>query len=165
MGRKDLQFLKAMVQSLTPVGGMKVLTWERENDLSDNAGNLTSTYGGTHTKVLTWGEGRMLLGVRKSTTNYTEYTYNADGLRTQKIVVEDGASTTTQYIWGNNGLAAIIIGDTTVVPIYDSDGEAVGFFVEETEEYTPAIPDAVTQKVYTYVKNLQGDVNRIYRAM
>lgn len=128
---------------------------------SDTAGNLTSTYGGTHTKVLTWGEGRNLMGVRKSTTNYTEYTYNADGLRTHKIVVEDGVSTTTQYIWGNNGLAAIITGDTTVVPIYDNDGEAVGFFVEKTEEYTPAIPDVVTQKVYTYVKNLQGDVIRI----
>lgn len=128
---------------------------------SDTAGNLTSTYGGTHTKVLTWGEGRNLMGVRKSTSNYSEYTYNVDGLRTQKIVVENGVSTTTQYIWGNNGLAAIITGDTTVVLIYDNDGEAVGFFVEETEEYTPAIPNAVTQKVYTYVKNLQGDVLRI----
>jgi len=32
--RNDLQFLKAMVQSLTPVGGMKVLSWERENSLT-----------------------------------------------------------------------------------------------------------------------------------
>ncbi len=128
---------------------------------SDNAGNLTSTYGGTHNKVLTWGEGRRLMGVRKNSTNYAEYAYNANGLRTQKTVVENGVSTTTQYIWGNNGLAAIIIGDTTVVPIYDNDGEAVGFFVEKTEEYTPAIPDVVTQNVYTYVKNLQGDVIRI----
>lgn len=128
---------------------------------SDNAGNLTSTYGGTHNRVFTWGEGRMLMGVQKNSTNYTQYTYNADGLRTQKIVVENGVSTTTQYIWGNKGLAAIITGDTTVVPIYDVDGEAVGFFVEKTEEYTPAIPDEVTQKVYTYVKNLQGDVIRI----
>ena len=53
--------------------------------------------------------------------------------------MEGGISSTTQYIWGNNGLAAIITGDTMIVPIYDSDGEGVGFFVEKTEEYTPAI--------------------------
>lgn len=128
---------------------------------SDNAGNLIRTVGGTDTKVLTWGEGRMLVGVRKSTSNYTEYTYNVDGLRTHKNVVENGVSTVTQYIWGNNGLAAIITGDTTVVPIYDSDGEAVGFFVEETEAHATAMPNGITQKVYTYVKNLQGDVIRI----
>ena len=47
MGRKDLQFLKAMVQSLTPVGGMKVLSWERENSL-------------THVYDPCWNRGRRL---------------------------------------------------------------------------------------------------------
>ena len=34
LGRKDLQFPKAMVQSLTPVGGMKILLRVRENSLT-----------------------------------------------------------------------------------------------------------------------------------
>ena len=34
LGRKDLQFLKAMVQSLTPVGGMKFLPLSEENSLT-----------------------------------------------------------------------------------------------------------------------------------
>ena len=47
MGRKDLQFLKAMVQSLSPVGGIKVLSWERENSL-------------THVFDPCWNRGRRL---------------------------------------------------------------------------------------------------------
>lgn len=50
-------------------------------------------------------------------------------------------------MWGSDGLAAVITGDQTVVVLYDLEGEAVGFSVDGT--------------VYTYVKNLQGDVIRV----
>lgn len=35
--------------------------------------------------TLTWGEGRMLTGIRRNAQNYTAYTYNADGLRTGRL--------------------------------------------------------------------------------
>lgn len=97
--------------------------------------------------TLTWGEGRMLTGIRRNAQNYTAYTYNADGLRAVKAVVKNGITTNTHYVWGDNGLAAAITGNQTVVVLYDAEGESVGFSVNET--------------VYTYVKNFQGDVIRI----
>lgn len=106
--------------------------------------------GTTVTTTLTWGEGRMLTGIRRDAQNQTTYTYNADGLRTEKAVTKNGTTAVTRYIWGDNGLAAAITGDQTVVVLYDSEGESVGFSVDGT--------------VYTYVKNLQGDVLRVLDA-
>ena len=62
-------------------------------------------------------------------------------------MAKNGTTTTTQFVWGDNGLAAAITGNQTVVVLYGAEGEAVGFSVGGT--------------VYTYVKNLQGDVIRI----
>ena len=86
------------------------------------------------------------------------YTYNSDGLRTYQAVTEDGISTITQYVWGNNGLAAVIYEDKKVIPLYDNAGDAIGFAVV-TENADPQL--APTEEIYTYVKNLQGDVIRI----
>ena len=129
---------------------------------TDAMGNPISIREGVSTKTLTWGEGRMLLGVRKNASNYTEYTYNVDGLRTKKVAAVNGTTTTTEYVWGDNGLAGTIVKEatakTTVVPHYDNEGEAIGF----TVHYAPntAITPRTTT-TYTYVKNLQGDVIRI----
>ena len=132
---------------------------------TDAMGNPISIREGVSTKTLTWGEGRMLLGVRKNASNYTEYTYNVDGLRTKKVAAVNGTTTTTEYVWGDNGLAGTIVKEatakTTVVPHYDNEGEAIGF----TVHYAPNI--AITPRTtstYTYVKNLQGDVIRILDA-
>ena len=113
-------------------------------------------------KTLSWGEGRMLLEVRTNASNYSQYTYNTDGLRTKKIVAVNGIKTTTEYVWGDNGLAGKIIRDgtatTTVIPHYDIEGEAVGF----TVKCVPSrLSSPSTTNTYTYVKNLQGDVLRI----
>ena len=86
----------------------------------------------------------MLTSIGTDENNITSYTYNADGLRTSKTVTTNGESTTTQYIWGSNGLTGMVSGDTTVIVLYDVDGEPAGFSVNGT--------------VYTYVKNIQGDV-------
>ena len=129
---------------------------------TDAMGNPISIREGVSSKTLTWGEGRMLLGVRKNASNYTEYTYNVDGLRTKKVAAVNGTTTTTEYVWGDNGLAGTIVKEatakTTVVPHYDNEGEAIGF----TVHYAPntAITPRTTT-TYTYVKNLQGDVIRI----
>lgn len=115
-----------------------------------HGGTIGRLLGATVTTTLTWGEGRMLTGIRRDAQNQTTYTYNADGLRTEKAVTKNGTTAVTRYIWGDNGLAAAITGDQTVVLLYDSEGEAVGFSVDGT--------------VYTYVKNLQGDVLRVLDA-
>lgn len=69
---------------------------------------------------------------------------------------------TTEYAWGDNGLAGTIIRDgtatTTVVPHYDSEGEAIGFTVKRVPS---RLSSPSTTNTYTYVKNLQGDVLRI----
>ena len=132
---------------------------------TDAMGNPISIREGVSSKTLTWGEGRMLLGVRKNASNYTEYTYNVDGLRTKKVAAVNGTTTTTEYVWGDNGLAGTIVKEatakTTVVPHYDNEGEAIGF----TVHYAPnTVITPRTTSTYTYVKNLQGDVIRILDA-
>lgn len=114
---------------------------------TDAMGNPTQIGSGLGSTTLTWGEGRMLTGISKNARNHVAYTYNADGLRAAKAVTKNGTTTTTQYVWGDNGLAAAITDNQTVVVLYGAEGEAVGFSVNGT--------------VYTYVKNLQGDVIRI----
>lgn len=132
---------------------------------TDAMGNPISIREGVSAKTLTWGEGRMLLGVTKNASNYTEYTYNVDGLRTKKVAAVNGTTTTTEYVWGDNGLAGTIVKEatakTTVVSHYDNEGEAIGF----TVHYAPnTVITPRTTSTYTYVKNLQGDVIRILDA-
>ena len=129
---------------------------------TDAMGNPIRISDGGIVKTLNWGEGRMLLGVQTNASNYSQYTYNTDGLRTKKIVAVNGIKTTTEYVWGDNGLAGKIIRDgtatTTVIPHYDIEGEAVGF----TVKCVPSrLSSPSTTNTYTYVKNLQGDVLRI----
>lgn len=129
---------------------------------TDSMGNPVSISDGSTTKTLTWGEGRMLLEVRTNASNYSQYTYNGDGLRTRKVVAVNGIKTTTEYAWGGKGLAGTIIRDgtvtTMVVPHYDGDGEAIGFTVKRVPS---RLSSPSTTNTYTYVKNLQGDVLRI----
>ena len=129
---------------------------------TDAMGNPIRISEGGSVKTLSWGEGRMLLGVQTNASNYSQYTYDVDGLRTRKVVAVNGIRTTTEYAWGDNGLAGTIIRDstatTTVVPHYDSEGEAIGFTVKRVPT---RLSSPSTTNTYTYVKNLQGDVLRI----
>lgn len=113
---------------------------------TDSMGNPTQIGSGVTAQTLTWGEGRMLTGYSAARLQ-ANYTYNSDGLRAAKAVTKNGTTTLTRYVWGSDGLAAVITGDQTVVVLYDLEGEAVGFSADGT--------------VYTYVKNLQGDVIRV----
>jgi RHS repeat-associated protein len=129
---------------------------------TDAMGNPIRISEGGIVKTLSWGEGRMLLGVRTNASNYSQYFYGVDGLRTRKVVAVNGIKTTTEYAWGDNGLAGTIIRNgtatTTVVPHYDGDGEAIGF----TVKHVPSkLVGPSTTNTYIYVKNLQGDVLRI----
>ena len=54
--------------------------------------------------TFTWANGRQLVSGDRSGTGFT-YTYNADGLRTKKVV--DGV--TTEYYWAGSQLAMMVV--------------------------------------------------------
>ncbi len=143
---KTFQYTNGILSGYTDSFGTSVTY---ETDAMGNPTKITRQSGQIPavTSTLSWGEGRMLTGIYDDERNHISYTYNADGLRTEKTVTKNGDETTTRYIWGDNGLIAAITGNQTVVVLYGSEGEAVGFSVDGT--------------VYAYVKNLQGDVIRI----
>lgn len=118
--------------------------------VTDAMGNPTSIRRGTRVLTsFTWGEGRSLTGYTCGTTSAT-YSYDQNGLRVSKSVTEDDTTATTNYIWGDNGLAGTVCGSDKVIVHYDSEGEPIGFSLNGT--------------VYTYIKNLQGDIVRILDA-
>ncbi len=114
----------------------------------DAMGNPVSIKKSGQRYALAWNEGRMLTGFMDMNRQYKNYyTYNEEGLRTKKVQTQYGVTTTTEYVWGKNGLAGFVKGDDEVVVLYGSDGLPIGF--------------NLNGRVYTYVKNLQGDVLRI----
>ena len=124
----------------------------------DNAGNPISYDGNTYT----WS-GKQLTQVIMADGSKTQYSYDANGLRTRKIqydtngellyyvdyVWEDG-KIITQYITLivkmtiNNQLTATALGPIPSKILYDNSGIPQGFMVGETS--------------FAFVRNLQGDV-------
>jgi len=108
----------------------------------DAIGNPLSD--GTWTYV--WEKGRQLKSMHNASTGVTmEFKYNQNGIRTQKIkkvngVIED----TTNYILSGNKIVSMYDKDDMLSFTYDASGA----------------PATVTYigGVYTYVKNLQGDI-------
>ena len=114
------------------------LTSYAGNTLSyDSMGNLTSDGEWTYT----WEHGSQLSGMSDS-DNSISYTYNADGLRTQKTV----NGTTTKYFYAGNQLTFINRSGNKLHFVYDSIG-----------------PVTVTYNstVYYYLRNAQGDITGI----
>lgn len=109
--------------------------------------------GGNTVAELTWGEARSLTAYETDDFS-AEYIYNADGLRIQKTVTVGNTTQTTKFIWGNNGLAGTIADDRKVTILYDGDGEASGFVLDDSN-------NSSLDGIYTYIKNLQGDVLRV----
>ncbi len=98
---------------------------------SDRMGSILTRTVGSTTQTFTWGEGRMLLGVSVDASNNATYTYDASGLRRQKVVTANGQAVTTDFIWGNNGLVGFTQGDTVVTVLYDVENQPVGFTVND----------------------------------
>ena len=109
----------------------------------DDMGNpLTYRDGMT----MVWQNGRELKSV--TTDEYTvNYTYNADGYRTQKTVIDsDGNEDTTYYYYDdNNKLIGLTNGVNDFVFFYDTNGEISSMWMNNTV-------------YYFFVKNAQGDV-------
>lgn len=106
-------------------------SWGNETIEYDENGNPTSYLGHT----LSWEHGRRL----KSYDN-TVFTYNASGVRTQKIVNE------VVHNYALDGITVLCEswGDNTLVPLYDSEKAVCGILYNDCAFY--------------FHKNLQGDV-------
>ena len=92
----------------------------------------------------TWQNGRQLASGTKGSTSFA-YTYNADGLRTKKVV--DGV--TTEYYWAGSQLAMMIVNPdlpTKKVLKFYYDAEGIPMCLD------------YNGTVYYYITNLQGDV-------
>jgi len=113
---------------------------------TDAMGSITAISNSAETQQFTWGEGRMLLEMFGDDYQ-ANYVYNDEGLRIIKELTQGNTTTYTEYEWGKNGLAGFTTGEDTVVILYGQDGTPIGFSLNDT--------------VYTYIKNLQGDVIRI----
>ncbi|MBQ2710939.1 MAG: hypothetical protein IJF66_03235 [Clostridia bacterium] len=113
----------------------------------DSAGNPTNYKGAT----LTWTRGRLL-----ASYNAISMQYNADGIRKSKIRSQNNTTISTEYYYDGNNLVrekivqANVSQSTTTNKtfLYNSQG-IVGFAIGST--------------VYTYRKNLFGDIIAIYQ--
>ncbi len=103
----------------------------------DASGNPTTYRGYT----MTW-QGRRLTGATDGTTT-TAYTYNENGLRTQKVV----NGTATQYRYHGSVLISQVTGTDTLLFGYDANGNVVAVNYNGT--------------YYYYVRNGQNDVIRL----
>ena len=82
----------------------------------------------------------------QSATATWNYTYNADGMRTQR----SNGTTTYRYIYNGSTLSRMTVGTDTLDFIYDAVGQPMKVFYNGT--------------AYYYVTNLQGDVVGILNA-
>ncbi|MBQ3196215.1 MAG: hypothetical protein IJB65_07090, partial [Clostridia bacterium] len=83
--------------------------------------------------------------------NYSAYTYNADGIRTQKSYINAEGTVgevTAKYTLDGNRIVAEQRGDTMLYYLYDENGSIMGI--------------SYGYDTYTFAKNIQGDVIGIY---
>lgn len=120
---------------------------------TDSLGNVTSIANG---QSYEWTAGRQLKKLTEADGDCYNYYYNADGYLSRFDVFneEDEPQATYSYYWDGDKLSAVTIdneddNDYTTRIIYDSEGEATGFIVNE-------------RATYLYRKNYLGDVIAIY---
>ena len=135
-------------QSSSTMWGDALLRYDGTNFISyDAIGNPTYYVNGPdqgYAYVFSWQNGRQLASGTKGATEFA-YTYNADGLRTKKVV--DGV--TTEYYWAGSQLAMMVVttasgAKKTLKFYYDAEGRPLCLDFNGT--------------VYLYITNLQGDV-------
>lgn len=113
------------------------LQWERW--ITDEDGKLSDEDVPYEEWIFEWEEGRQLSKINRVATEI-EYKYNADGIRTEKII--DGVSTKYHVVddkvtFENNGKDKIYY-------TYDSDDKLVSMELNGVEYY--------------YIRNIQGDI-------
>jgi len=133
--------------------GDKLTSYNGSTITYDAMGNPTSYRG----KTLTW-EGKQLtelsMGTGSATVVYT-YSYDENGLRTQKVLSWPylGATETTQYFYNGSVLIGMQTGNTVMRFSYDASGNvvAVDYSTDSGSTFT----------TYYYVRNAQNDVVKL----
>ena len=114
--------------------GDKLTIYNSKAITYDQIGNMLSYDG----KTYTW-QGRELSQITSGSTTYS-YKYNADGIRTEKIV----NGTKTEYFLNGSRILAQTTNGETMWFFYDSQGSRVGLVQGDA--------------TYYYMYNVQGDV-------
>ncbi len=131
---------------------------------NQNWGDLLTNYNGTsisydaignplkwrNANQLLW-QGRNLVLLQHPDGTHTGYLYNADGVRTQKLAINEEttvAEVAAQYTLDGNKIVAEQRGDITLYYLYDDTGAIMGI--------------SYGYDTYTFAKNIQGDVIGIY---
>ena len=117
----------------------KLTSYNGQTITYDAIGN-TLTDG---TWTYTWGAGRQLRQMSKAGMT-VQFKYDHNGLRTQKIVTENGVTTTTDYTLHGKLLTHMTRGTDTLHFFYDAQSRPVKVKYNGT--------------MYTYVHKLQGDI-------
>ena len=104
----------------------------------DSLGNLLTYNGYTYT----WEVGRRLTQITNGTNTYS-YKYDDNGIRTQKTI----NGVTTHYTTVDGRITGQYDGANTIYFRYDATNSLIGFNLNGTE--------------YTYLKNIQGDIEGI----
>ncbi len=162
-----------MTLSATPAGTPVTVnyaygdsTW---SDLLTSYNGKSITYDeiGNPKKVgsagLTW-RGRQLTGLSNWNGAYTDYFYNADGIRIYKYLYNDNNGDLFEHFYTVDGSQILqekiyesdAMYEHTLVYIYDEAGSPIGYRYRE-DDYAYADFDA-----FFFEKNLQGDVIAVY---
>ena len=112
--------------------------YDGETITYDASGNPLSYYNGTRW-AFTWENGRSLATATDGTTNIS-YAYDANGLRTSKVV----NGVTHNYLYASGQLMRETYGGNTLDSFYDANGYPYALKLNGT--------------TYYYITNLQGDV-------
>ena len=123
------------------------LTSYRGSSISyDAIGNPGSYFNGSYYNLM-WSKGRRLTAVAQNGSyDITQYSYNADGIRTGK----NRNGVVTEYILSGSRIVAEKRGSTVIRYWYDGAGSPVGMKLDG--------------ETYLYEKNLQGDIVGIYNS-
>ena len=132
-------------------------SWNGLSITYDGIGNPTNYMGST----MEWQGGRQLKSVTRG-NNILTFAYNDSGLRTEKTVghVNDGPTVTKKYVWNGSRLMAEIGPEYSFYFNYNAIGEMIGFMCRVEDDGTGS--SAETQ--YIFVKNQQGDVEKVIRS-
>ena len=130
---------------------------------NENWGDLLTNYNGTSISYdaignpLKWRNaiaiewsGRQLSNFAHNDSKITNYSYNADGIRTKKTVYDTGGSIVSRinYTLDGNKIVAESRNGTNLYYLYDDTGAIMGI--------------SYGYDTYTFAKNPQGDVIGIY---
>ena len=140
---QDTDTYEYFEQSSSYLWGDGLVRYNGGFNVYDAIGNPTQ-YENGNTFYFTWQNGRQLASGTKGTTEFA-YIYNADGLRTKKVV--DGV--TTEYYWAGSQLAMMVAAPGT------SSEKVLKFYYDATG--SPFCFD-LDGEIYFYITNLQGDI-------